>query len=82
MSCNVVARFGEILQGFVNFGVSTTRVNTHNRLDGCGKMMASADRNDLEKVAISNKLHIQAMAAMGNMPKLLVAAKQNREKCF
>ena len=42
-----------------------------SRLDGFGKVMASADRNDPEKMAILDKLRSQAMAAMGNMPKLL-----------
>jgi NAD(P)-binding Rossmann-like domain len=46
-----------------------------SRLDGFGKVMASADRNDPEKMAILEKLRNQAMAAMGNMPKLLAAVK-------
>jgi hypothetical protein len=46
-----------------------------SRLDGFGKVMASADRNDLEKMTILEKLRSQAMAAMGNMPKLLAAVK-------
>jgi beta-lactamase class D len=45
----------------------------NSRLDGFGKVMASADRNDPEKMAILEKLRNQAMAAMGNMPKLLAA---------
>jgi hypothetical protein len=44
-----------------------------SRLDGFGKVMASADRNDAEKMAILEKLRSQAMAAMGNMPRLLAA---------
>jgi NAD(P)-binding Rossmann-like domain len=44
-----------------------------SRLDGFGKVMASADRNDVEKMAILDKLRSQAMAAMGNMPRLLAA---------
>jgi NAD(P)-binding Rossmann-like domain len=44
-----------------------------SRLDGFGKVMASADRNDVDKMAILDKLRSQAMAAMGNMPKLLAA---------
>jgi hypothetical protein len=36
--------------------------------------MAAADRNDAEKMAILEKLRNQAMAAMGNIPKLLTAA--------
>jgi NAD(P)-binding Rossmann-like domain len=46
-----------------------------SRLDGFGKVMASADRNDPEKMAILEKLRSQAMAAMANMPKLLAAQK-------
>jgi NAD(P)-binding Rossmann-like domain len=46
-----------------------------SRLDGFGKVMASAQREDLEKMAILEKLRNQAMAAMGNMPKLLAAQK-------
>ncbi len=44
-----------------------------SRLDGFGKVMASADRSDTEKMAILDKLRSQAMAAMGNMPKLMAA---------
>jgi NAD(P)-binding Rossmann-like domain len=44
-----------------------------SRLDGFGKVMASADRNDVEKMAILDKLRSQAMAAIGNMPRLLAA---------
>jgi NAD(P)-binding Rossmann-like domain len=47
----------------------------NSRLDGFGKVMASADRGDTEKMAILEKLRSQAMAAMGNMPKLLAAQK-------
>jgi hypothetical protein len=53
------------------------REGMHNgRPDGFGKVMASADRNDLEKMAILEKLRSQAMAAMGNMPKLMAAEKR------
>lgn len=45
----------------------------NSRLDGFGKVMASADRNDADKMAILDKLRSQAMAAIGNMPKLLAA---------
>ena len=45
----------------------------NSRLDGFGKVMASADRNDVEKMAILDKLRSQAMAAIGNMPRLLAA---------
>ncbi len=43
----------------------------NSRLDGFGKVMASADRNDAEKMAILEKLRNQAMAAMANMPRLM-----------
>jgi cytochrome c biogenesis protein ResB len=46
-----------------------------SRLDGFGKVMASADRNDAEKMAILEKLRNQATAAMGNMPKLMATQK-------
>ncbi len=46
----------------------------NGRLDGFGKVIATADRNDTQKMAILDKLRSQAMAAMGNMPKLLAAA--------
>jgi hypothetical protein len=48
----------------------------NSRLDGFGKVMASADRTDQEKMAILEKLRNQAMAAMGNMPKLMAAEKR------
>jgi NAD(P)-binding Rossmann-like domain len=44
-----------------------------SRLDGFGKVMASVDPGDAEKMAILGKLRSQAMAAMANMPKLLAA---------
>jgi NAD(P)-binding Rossmann-like domain len=47
----------------------------NSRLDGFGKVMASAERSDTEKMAILEKLRNQAMAAMGNMPKLLAVQK-------
>ena len=46
----------------------------HNsRLDGFGKVMASVDQQDLEKMAILEKFKTYAKAAIGNMPKLMVA---------
>jgi NAD(P)-binding Rossmann-like domain len=45
-----------------------------SRLDGFGKVIANADRNDAQKMAILEKLRSMAMAAMGNMPKLLAAS--------
>jgi hypothetical protein len=43
----------------------------NSRLDGFGKVIASADREDAEKMGILEKLRTQAAAAMGNMPKLM-----------
>jgi NAD(P)-binding Rossmann-like domain len=42
-----------------------------SRLDGFGKVMASVDPSDTAKMAVLGKLRSQAMAAMGNMPRLL-----------
>ncbi len=44
----------------------------HNsRLDGFGKVIASVDQQDLEKMAILEKFKTYAKAAIGNMPKLM-----------
>lgn len=43
-----------------------------SRLDGFGKMMSNIDPADLEKQAILRKLRASSMAAMGNLPKLMV----------
>jgi NAD(P)-binding Rossmann-like domain len=46
----------------------------HNsRLDGFGKVMASADPADLEKMAILERFKTYAKAAAGNIPKLMAA---------
>ena len=45
-----------------------------SRLDGFGKLVAEADRNDAGKMAILARLKVQAMAAMGNLQKLSAAA--------
>jgi hypothetical protein len=42
-----------------------------SRLDGFAKLMTSVDPSDIEKMTILGNLKTQAMAAMGNMPKLL-----------
>jgi hypothetical protein len=44
-----------------------------SRLDGFAKLMTSVDPSDVEKLTILGNLKAQAMAAMGNMPKLLAA---------
>lgn len=43
-----------------------------SRLDGFGKMVSEIDKADLEKQAVLNRLRSNAMAAMANMPKLMV----------
>ena len=44
----------------------------HNsRLDGFGKLIASVDPQDSEKMAILEKLKTYAKAAVGNMPRLM-----------
>jgi len=46
----------------------------HNsRLDGFGKVIASVDQQDLEKMAILEKFKTYAKAAVGNMPRLMAA---------
>ncbi|MGB4115410.1 MAG: NAD(P)-binding protein [Polaromonas sp.] len=50
----------------------TLRTWIHNsRLDGFGKVMASVDQQDLEKMAILEKFKTCAKAAIGNMPRLM-----------
>jgi len=45
-----------------------------SRLDGFGKLMASADKQDAEKQAIVARYKEQAVAAMGNLGKLISAS--------
>ena len=42
-----------------------------SRLDGFGKLMLSADKQDLDKQAIIARLREQSAAAMANLPKLM-----------
>jgi hypothetical protein len=44
-----------------------------SRLDGYGKVIASVDPSDAEKMAVLGKLRSQATAAMGNIRHLLAA---------
>ena len=44
-----------------------------SRLDCFAKLMTSVDPSDIEKMTILGNLKAQAMAAMGNMPRLLAA---------
>ena len=46
----------------------------HSRLDGFGKIIASVDPTDLEKMTILEKFKNNAKAAMANLPKLVAAA--------
>jgi len=45
-----------------------------SRLDGFGKLMANADKQDAGKQAILARLKEQAAAAMANLPKLIAAS--------
>jgi hypothetical protein len=45
-----------------------------SRLDGFGKLVAGADRDDAHKQAVLARYRDQAVAAMGNLPKLAAAA--------
>ena len=45
-----------------------------SRLDGFGKLMASADKQDVAKQAIIARLKEQAAAAMANLPRLIASA--------
>lgn len=44
-----------------------------SRLDGFGRLMASVDPQDAEKLAILGRFKQQAMAAMTNLPRLVAA---------
>ena len=44
----------------------------NSRLDGFGKMIADLDKADAEKMAVMARLRTNAMAAIANMPKLMV----------
>lgn len=45
-----------------------------SRLDGFGKLVSGIDPQDTHKLAIVDRLRKNAMAAMGNLPKLIAAA--------
>jgi hypothetical protein len=47
-----------------------------SRLDGFGKLVASVAPTDIEKMKILGELRAQAVAAMGNAPKLLASWKR------
>ncbi|MBC7719362.1 MAG: NAD(P)-binding protein [Chitinophagaceae bacterium] len=46
----------------------------HSRLDGFGKIIASVDPTDFEKMTILEKFKNNAKAAMANLPKLMAEA--------
>jgi hypothetical protein len=46
-----------------------------SRLDGFGKLLVGIDPADADKQAILARLKAQAMAAMGNLPRLVAAAE-------
>lgn len=48
-----------------------------SRLDGFGKLMASAPKDDAAKQAVIAAFREQAMAAMANIPRLLAGSGQN-----
>lgn len=47
---------------------------TQSRLDGFGKMIFGVSPDDEEKLAILGEFRTNAMAAMGNLPKLIAQA--------
>jgi NAD(P)-binding Rossmann-like domain len=49
-----------------------------SRLDGFGKLIASAAKDDADKQAVIAGLREQAMAAMGNIPRLLASASASQ----
>jgi hypothetical protein len=46
----------------------------HSRLDGFGKVIASIKPDETDKIAVMAQFRTQAMAAMGNIPKLMAQA--------
>jgi hypothetical protein len=47
----------------------------NSRLDGFGKMIASIKADEADKIAVMKQFRSQAMAAMGNIPKLMAQAR-------
>ncbi len=47
----------------------------NSRLDGFGKMIASIKPDEADKIAVMKEFRSQAMAAMGNIPKLMAQAR-------
>ena len=47
-----------------------------SRLDGFGRLVAGADRNDARQQAIIARFREQAQAAMANLPRLVEACER------
>ena len=73
----VASTLGNMRNQFVWSQDKTLRAWTReSRLDGFAKVVAAVPRDDLAKQAVLARLKVNAMAAMGNMPKLLAGAAQ------
>jgi NAD(P)-binding Rossmann-like domain len=71
----VASTFGNMRNQFVWSQDKTLRTwIRESRLDGFGKVVAAVPRDDLAKQAVLERLKTNAMAAMGNMPKLMAGA--------
>lgn len=73
----VASTFGNMRNQFAWSQDKTLRAWTReSRLDGFGKVVAAVPRDDAAKQAVLERLRHNAMAAMGNMPKLMAGAVQ------
>ncbi len=71
----VASTFGNMRNQFVWSQDKVLRAWTReSRLDGFGKVVAAVPRDDAAKQAVLARLKSNAMAAMGNMPKLMAGA--------
>jgi NAD(P)-binding Rossmann-like domain len=71
----VASTFGNMRNQFVWSQDKTLRTwIRESRLDGFGKVVAAVSRDDAAKQAVLERLKTNAMAAMGNMPKLMAGA--------
>jgi hypothetical protein len=72
----VASTFGNMRNQFVWSQDKTLRAwIRESRLDGFGKVVAAVSRDDAAKQAVLERLKTNAMAAMGNMPKLVAGAR-------
>jgi NAD(P)-binding Rossmann-like domain len=72
----VASTFGNMRNQFVWSQDKTLRAwIRESRLDGFGKVVAAVSRDDAAKQAVLERLKTNAMAAMGNMPKLMAGAR-------